>query len=165
MDINTHLEKIVALNLDYVNGNLVPLIPNQYAQVGVKEIIERLNLTVVALANGSNDLTSIWNTLPNDPEILEALRGLLKELVSSITNEDLKQSLDSLIEPLVLTISALTDTVKPDDTQIKKIWNDFVQSPEFLGFALVALGFILNRYVKNEKTRKFISNLLTTFIK
>ena len=160
-----YFEKLVALNLNFIATEFIPLINNQYAQVGANEVLERIQLSVSAFVNGQTDLTSIWNNLPSDPEVLSAVRSLLNDMIQDVDQPQLRQALEVLVEPMLLSLLAVTDTVKPNDEQLKTIWNDFVQSPEFLGFALIALDFILERFVKNEKTRRFISNLLSAFIK
>lgn len=166
MNFKTHFQNIVNLNLDYVSTNLIPLIENQYAHTASTEVFDRVKQTVnVLFTEGANgDLVSIWNNLSTDPEVLQAVRDGLNELVTKIEDVTVADNLKLVIEPFVQTLSALTDTVKPDNDQLKEIWNNFFKSPEFIVFALATLSFILDKVIKDEKIRKFINNILSAFI-
>ena len=166
---NVHLQNLVNLNLDYVAKEFIPLIDNEYAKVSTLEVIERLKLTVVAVTDqdpaNKAQLGLIWGSLSSDPEVLDLVRKGLLEAVSKIDEPVLANALTILINPLVATLVAVADKDKADGAQLKAIWKNFVESPEFLAFIISNIGWIVGKLVKNENAEKWITNLLKSFIK
>mgnify|MGYP001604331066 CR=1 FL=1 len=164
-----HLQKLVNTNLDFVLTELIPLIENDYAQVASSEVIERLKATVIALtddvAGNKEQINLIWGTVTSDPEIVEVIRGSLLEAISKIDEPMIVEGLKLLINPITATLTAVSDQTKPDGAQIKAIWKDFVESPEFLTFILSNLGWIVGRLVKNENAKEWILKIINAFIK
>ena len=61
----------------------------------------------------------IWSSLTTDPQIADAVRSALLEAVSSVDEQIVKDALTLLVKPLTLTLSAISDDVKPNGEQIK----------------------------------------------
>lgn len=169
MDSKQHLQKLVNVNLDYVGTEILPLIDNKYAQVSAQEVLERLKQTVVALTddvNGDKDQVSlIWGNLTSDPEITEAVRGALLEAISKINDPQFQEAIKLLMVPILKTLVAVTDTVKPDGEQLKMIWKGFIESPEFIAFIVSNLGWVISKVVKDQKAQEWILKLLSVFTK
>lgn len=164
-----YLQKLVNVNLDYVGTEILPLIDNKYAQVSAQEVLERLKQTVIALTddvNGDKDqVTLIWGNLTSDPEITEAVRGALLEAISKINDPQFQDAIKLLMVPVLKTLVAVTDTVKPDGEQLKLIWKQFIESPEFIAFIVSNLGWVISKVVKDQKAQEWILKLLSVFTK
>lgn len=164
-----YLQKLVNVNLDYVGTEILPLIDNKYAQVSAQEVLERLKQTVIALTddiNGDKDqVTLIWGNLTSDPEITEAVRGALLEAISKINDPQFQDAIKLLMVPVLKTLVAVTDTVKPDGEQLKLIWKQFIESPEFIAFVVSNLGWLISKIVKDQKAQEWILKLLSVFTK
>lgn len=169
MDPKVHLQKLVNVNLNYVGNEILPLIDNKYAQVSAQEVLERLKATVVALtddtASDKEQVALIWGSLTSDPEIVEAVRGALLEAISKIDEPQFQDALKLVMVPLLKTLTAVTDNVKPDGAQLKAIWKGFVESPEFLAFIISNLGWVISKVVKDQKAQDWILKLLSVFTK
>lgn len=169
MDSKTHLQKLINVNLDYVGTEILPLIENKYAQVSAQEVLERLKATIVAVTDDVNgdkeQVALIWGSLTSDPEIVEAVRGALLEAISKIDEPQFQDALKLLMVPILKTLTAITDNVKPDGTQLKGIWKAFFESPEFLAFVIANLGWIISKVVKDQKAQEWILKLLSVFTK
>jgi hypothetical protein len=169
MDSKQHLQKLINVNLDYVGTEILPLIGNQYAQVSAQEVLERLKATVVAVTDDNSadkdQIGLIWGNLSSDPEIVEAVRGALLEAVSKIDDPQFQGVLRLLMVPILKTLTAVTDQVKPDGEQLKNIWKGFLESPEFLAFIISNLGWIVSKVVKDQKAQEWILKLLSVFTK
>jgi hypothetical protein len=169
MDSKQHLQKLINVNLDYVGTEILPMIGNQYAQVSAQEVLERLKATVVAVTDDNSadkdQISLIWGSLSSDPEIVEAVRGALLEAVSKIDEPQVQEALKLLMVPVLKTLTAVTDQVKPDGAQLKAIWKSFVESPEFLAFLLSNLGWVVSKVVKDQKAQDWILKLLSVFTK
>jgi hypothetical protein len=169
MDSKVHLQKLVSLNLDYVANELFPLIDNDFARVSAQEVIERVKASVVALTDEDGadkaQLAQIWGSISSDPEMVEAVRKALNEAISKIDEPVIAQGLSTLVLPLTKTIMAVTDNVKPDGAQLKQIWKDYLESPEFMAFVFSNLNWIISKVVKDEKAQAWIMKLLNAFIK
>ena len=169
MDSKLHLQKLVNVNLDYVGTEILPLIDNQYARVSAQEVLDRLKQTVVALtddtAGDKEQVTLIWGSLTSDPEIVEAVRGALLESISKIDELQFQEALKLLMQPVLKTLVAVTDNVKPDGAQLKAIWKGFFESPEFLAFVVSNLGWVISKVVKDQKAQEWILKLLNVFTK
>ena len=156
--------KAINNNLEFVKTDILSLIEVDFAKNSAVEVVERLQETVSALldenANNKEQLSLIWGTLTSDPAIIESLRQALLTAVSTIDDEKVKNGLNLLVQPLTKTIVAVTDQVKPDGEQIKTIWVNFVQSPEFLMFLLSNLDWVLSKVIKDKKIRDFITKLI-----
>lgn len=169
MDSRTHLQKLVNLNLDFLGTEFLPLIDNSYARVSAQEVLERFKQTVVALtdddATDKNQLGLIWGNLTSDPEIVESVRSALNEAISKIDDPIFNQGLKLLVVPVTKTLTAVTDQVKPDGDQLKAIWKEFVESPEFLAFLLSNIGWLIGKLVKDQNAKEWILRILKAFIK
>ena len=166
---SAHLQKLVAINLDYVATELLPLIDNEYAKVASQEVLERIKLTINALTDGDPankaQVALIWGSVTSDPELINLVRSGLLEAVSKIDEPILADGLKLLVNPLVATLVAVADKDKADGAQLKAIWKNFIESPEFLGFLLSNLGWIIGKIIKNDKTEKWIMTILNALIK
>lgn len=169
MDSKIHLQKLVNVNLDYVGTEILPLIENKFALVSAQELLERLKQTVVALtddtAGDKEQIALIWGTLASDPEITEAVRGALLEAISKIDEPQVQDAIKLIMVPVLKTLVAVTDNVKPDGAQLKAVWKQFFESPEFLAFVIANLGWIISKVVKDQKAQEWILKLLSVFTK
>lgn len=169
MDSKQHLQKLINVNLDYVGTEILPLIGNQYAQVSAQEVLERLKATVVAVTDENSadkdQIGLIWGSLSSDPEIVEAVRGALLEAVSKIDEPQVQDAIKLIMTPVLKTLTAVTDQVKPDGAQLKAIWKAFFESPEFLAFVISNIGWIISKVVKDQKAQEWILKLLSVFTK
>lgn len=169
MDSKTHLQKLINVNLDFVATEIFPMIDNQFARTSVEEVMERLKATVVALTDDvpkdKEQVSLIWGSLTSDPQIVEAVRGALLEAISKIDEPQFQEALKILMVPVLKTLVAVTDQVKPDSEQLKNIWKQFVESPEFIGFIISNLGWVINKVVKDQKAQEWIMKLLSVFTK
>lgn len=169
MDSKQHLQKLINVNLDYVGTEILPLIGNQYALVSAQEVLERLKATVVAVTDENSadkdQIGLIWGNLSSDPEIVEAVRGALLEAVSKIDEPQVQDAIKLIMTPVLKTLTAVTDQVKPDGAQLKAIWKAFFESPEFLAFVISNIGWIISKVVKDQKAQEWILKLLSVFTK
>jgi len=161
---NNLVQKVINTNLDLVSTEIIPLIDNSYARVSATEVLERLKTTVIVLtddnAANKDQVALIWGTLTSDPNITEAVRQALLEAISKIDEPAIQEGLSLLIPPITKTLVAVTDNVKPDGAQLKQIWKEFLESPEFIKFVLSNLDWILSRIIKDKKLAGWISNLI-----
>jgi len=162
------LIKLLTSNLDFLNENIVSVIPDEYAKLAATELIGRLKDTTAILfddINNKEQLKQIWGSFTSDPEVTIAIVGLLSSAFEKIEDERIKRALLSLLKPLVQTLAAVTDSDVRDGAQIEKIWKDFINSPEFLLFILENLEWIITKIIKNEKVRSTILKLIELFTK
>lgn len=162
------LINLVNTNLDFLNENIVSLIPDEYAKMAANEVILRLKDTVVAITDdveNKEQLRQIWGSFTSDPEVAIAIVGLLSSAFEKIEDKKIKSALLTLLKPLVQTLTAVTDTEVKDGAQIEKIWKDFISSPEFLLFLLENLEWIITKIIKNERVRSTILKLIELFTK
>lgn len=158
------VQKVINTNLDFVATEIIPLIEKEYARVAAQEVLGRLKQTVVALtddvAGNKAQIDLIWGSFTSDPEVTGAVRSALIEVISKIDDPKLKEGLQLLVTPIVQTLTAVTDSVKPDGAQLKQIWVSFIESPEFIAFILSNLEWLLSKVIKNEKILGIITNLI-----
>ena len=102
----------------------------------------------------------IWSSLATDPQIADAVRSALLEAVSSVDEQIVKDALTLLVKPLTLTLSAISDDVKPNGEQIKNIWLDFLKSEEFRLFILANLEMIVKAIIKKESVERIVLSVL-----
>jgi len=162
------LINLVNTNLDFLNENIVSLIPDEYAKLAANEVVLRLKDTVVAVTDdveNKEQLRQIWGSFTSDPEVTIAIVGLLSSAFEKIEDEKIKVALTTLLKPLVQTLTAITDTNVKDGAQIEKIWKDFINSPEFILFLLENLEWIITKIIKNERFRQTILKLIELFTK
>jgi len=105
----------------------------------------------------------IWSSLASDPQVTEIVRSALLEAISSVDDLIVKGALTLLVKPLTLTLSAVSDDVKPDGEQIKTIWLDFLKSDEFREFVLANLEVIVKTIIKKDSIEKMILSILKLF--
>lgn len=162
------LQKIVNTNLDFVITDILPLIEKDYARVSATEVVERLKATVVAVTDdvpgNKEQLNYIWGSLTSDPQIAEAFRAALLEAISKIDDAKVQAGLSLLILPVTKTLVAVTDQVKPDGEQLKQIWKDFVESPEFLAFLFSNIEWVLGKVIKDKNALAWIVKLINVFL-
>ncbi len=162
------LINLVNTNLDFLNENIITLIPDEYAKLAANEVVLRLKDTVLAVTDNvenKEQLRQIWGSFTSDPEVTIAMVGLLSSSFEKIEDVKIKRALTTLLKPLVQTLTAVTDTEVKDGAQIEKIWKDFINSPEFILFLLENLEWIITKIIKNEKFRNTILKLIELFTK
>lgn len=162
------VSKLVNTNLDFIATEILPKIEIDFARTSAIEVLERLKQTVAALTDdqpNKEQLELIWGTLTSDPEMVEAMRSALLKAISNIDDENLKLGLGLLIQPITKTLVAVTDNVKPDGAQLKQIWNDFIQSPEFIKLILSNLDLILSKVIKDKNVLGWITKLISSLTK
>ncbi len=166
---NSYVQKLVGLNLKFIADEIVPLIKNDYAQVAVKEVLERLDATVIAVTDenpqNKEQLAVIWGSVTSDPDVIENVRKGLLEVVAKIDEPILQQGLSLAVGPLVQTLVLLSDKNKDNNKEVKQVWVTFVESPEFLAFVISNLEWVIRKIVKNDKIEDLIVNLLKAFTK
>ena len=159
--------KLIATNLEFIEKEIIVLIPNDYAKISAKEVLERLVNTVEVLsddiADNKNQLATIWGSFTSDPEIIAVFNGLLSELVKKLDDKQLQDGLLLLQKPLIQSFIILTDTNQSDGAQLKAIWNSFLSSPEFIQLIISNLGWILGKVIKNDNLRETILKLINLF--
>ena len=168
MQEKTLLVNLVNTNLDFLNENIIVLIPDEYAKLAASEVIGRLKDTAIAVTDdvdNKEQLRQIWGSFTSDPEVTLAMIGSLSKAFEKIEDKRIKDALNKLLTPLVQTLTAVTDTEVRDGEQIEKIWKDFINSPEFLLFILENVEWILSKVIKNEKLRQTILKLIELFTK
>lgn len=162
------LQKIVNTNLDFVITDILPLIEKDYARVSATEVVERLKATVVAVtddvAGNKEQLNFIWGSLTSDPQIAESFRAALLEAIAKIDDAKVQAGLSLLILPVTKTLVAVTDSVKPDGEQLKQIWKEFVESPEFLAFLFSNVEWVLGKVIKDKNALAWITKLINVFL-
>lgn len=161
------LVKLIATNLEFIEKEIITLIPNDYAKISAKEVLQRLVETVEVLSDdvldNKNQLAIIWGSFTSDPEIVAVFNGLLSELVKKLDDEQLQVGLLLLQKPLIQSFIVLTDTNQSDGAQLKTIWNSFLSSPEFIQLIISNLGWILGKVIKNDNLRETILKLINLF--
>ena len=162
--------KLLGTNLEFIQTEILVLIPNEYAKTTATEVLGRIKDTITVMVDDVEDnkdqLTQIWGSFTSDPEMVKVFNGLLSEAIKTVKDEKIVNALSLLQKPLIQTFTALTDTnAKTNDEQLKAIWLDFVNSPEFLKFIISNLDWIVGKVVKNERIKATILSLLSLFIK
>lgn len=164
MDNKILAQKLVLANFEVVEKEVFPLIEKEFARIAAQEGLDRLKSTVVALLDDNLDnkaqINLIWSSLATDPQIADAVRSALLEAVSSVDEQIVKDALTLLVKPLTLTLSAISDDVKPNSEQIKNIWLDFLKSEEFRLFVLTNLEVIVKAVIKRESVEKIVLSVL-----
>jgi hypothetical protein len=162
------LQKIINTNLDFVVNEILPLIEKDYARTVAMEVVDRLKQTVVVLTDdvpgNKEQVNLIWGTIASDPQIVEAVRNALLEAISKINDTKIKAGLTILVAPVTQTLSAITDSVKPDGDQLEKIWKDFLESPEFLAFVISNIGWVLSKIIKDKNAVAWIERIINAFL-
>ena len=164
MDNKILAQKLVLANFEVVEKEIFPLIEKEFARIAAQEGLDRLKSTVVVLLDENPDnktqVNLIWSSLATDPQIADAVRSALLEAVSSVDEQIVKDALTLLVKPLTLTLSAISDDVKPNGEQIKNIWLDFLKSEEFRLFILANLEMIVKTIIKKDSVEKIILTIL-----
>lgn len=164
MDNKILAQKLVLANFEVVEKEIFPLIEKEFARIAAQEGLDRLKSTVVVLLDENPDnktqVNLIWSSLATDPQIADAVRSALLEAVSSVDEQIVKDALTLLVKPLTLTLSAISDDVKPNGEQIKNIWLDFLKSEEFRLFVLTNLEVIVKAIIKKDSVEKIILTIL-----
>lgn len=164
MDNKILAQKLVLANFEVVEKEIFPLIEKEFARIAAQEGLDRLKSTVVVLLDENPDnktqVNLIWSSLATDPQIADAVRSALLEAISSVDNVVVKDALTLLVKPITLTLSAVTDGVKPNGEQIKTIWLDFLKSEEFRLFILANLEVIVKAIIKKDSVEKIILTIL-----
>lgn len=167
MDQNL-IQKIVNTNLDFIAAEILPLIEKEYARVSAQEVISRLKQTVVALTDdvqgNKEQINLIWGSITSDPQIVEAVRTALLDAISKIQDPKIKAGLTILVNPITKTLVAVTDSVKPDNTQLEAIWKEFLESPEFLLFVVSNIGWVLSKLIKDKNALAWIEKIINALI-
>ena len=163
------LIKLVNTNLEFVKTEILTNIQNEIVKDSALEVMQRIIETVKVLSDDNTDnkqqLIEIWTSVTSDPEVIQILNKLLSNATSSIKDENIKKGLSLLQTPIIATFVSLTDNVNQNDEQIKKIWVDFIDSPEFIAFILSNLEWIIKKVIKNDNLETIIITLLRTFKK
>lgn len=164
MDNKILAQKLVLANFEVVEKEIFPLIEKEFARIAAQEGLDRLKSTVVVLLDENPDnktqVNLIWSSLATDPQIADAVRSALLEAVSSVDEQIVKDALTLLVKPLTLTLSAISDDVKPNGEQIKNIWLDFLKSEEFRLFVLTNLEVIVKAIIKKESVERIVLSVL-----
>jgi len=164
MDNKILAQKLVLANFEVVEKEIFPLIEKEFARIAAQEGLDRLKSTVVVLLDENPDnktqVNLIWSSLATDPQIADAVRSALLEAVSSVDEQIVKDALTLLVKPLTLTLSAISDDVKPNGEQIKNIWLDFLKSEEFRLFILANLEMIVKAIIKKESVERIVLSVL-----
>lgn len=164
MDNKILAQKLVLANFEVVEKEVFPLIEKEFARIAAQEGLDRLKSTVVVLLDENPDnktqVNLIWSSLATDPQIADAVRSALLEAVSSVDEQIVKDALTLLVKPLTLTLSAISDDVKPNGEQIKNIWLDFLKSEEFRLFVLTNLEVIVKAIIKKESVERIVLSVL-----
>lgn len=165
---NDLLQKLLVSNLDFVGNEILPQIDKDYARTGAQVVLSKLKETIVALTDDNqankDQLDIIWGSFSSDPAVVDSFKSALMEAISKIDDAAIKAGLTVLIGPFTKTLTAVTDANKADGEQIKQIWKDFVESPEFIAFILSNLDWLLAKLIKDTSTRNWIIKILKVFI-
>ena len=162
--VNSTIQKLVYTNLDFLKSEVLPLIESDYLRLSATEVLERVRESLsLVMSDKSNDVKAVWVNLSSDPDLVNAFKGLLLDNIKKIEDEKVKELLTLLVNPVVETVSALTDGNKPDKDQLSKIWKEFSQSPELLLFALSNVEWLIKKVIKDESVVKWIVKLINTF--
>lgn len=165
---NSLLAKFVGQNLDFVIDNIVSEINKDYVRTAITEVLERVKLTVQILTDDNPDnkaqLELLWGSVLADENVTNAMRAALLDAVSRIDDQKIKDALTLLVPPLVQTVIAVSDKT-PNKDQLKQIWVNFVESPEFIAFVISNLNWILSKIIKDQNTLNFVNRILQAFIK
>jgi len=169
MDNKTLVQNLVLANLNVIQTEVLPLIEKEFARIAAQEGLDRIKETVLALLDENPDNKSqinlIWSSLATDPEIANAVRYALLEAVSSVDEQIVKDALTLLVKPITLTLSAVSDDVKPNSEQIKNIWLEFLKSDELRLFVLANLEVIVRAIIKKESLERMTLSILKLFNK
>lgn len=167
--LNTGIAKLLVNLLDFVELNLISKIDLDFAQVAGHSVIGKLKATALLLSDGDlNDkeqLRAIWGHFLADPQIAESVRLALTEAAANIKNQDVKEGVILLINPIVDTIVAVSDENTNNSDQLEQIWLDFTKSAEFIAFIEKHVETIVHKLIKNETWADLLVNLLKMFIK
>lgn len=165
---NQILLTFINANFDIITKEILPLVEKDYLRVGLSEIVERLKITVLSAAEGSltkEELSNIWGSLPSDPEIVEALRAVLVDLINKVEEQEVKDLLNLLLDPILQTVVILTDQAGNNKEELNRVWKEFLNSPELLTYGLAHLEWIVRKLIKDENAVKWIMKLINAFTK
>ena len=166
--LNPGLAKVLVNLLDFVELNLTSKIDFEFAQVASHAVIDKLKATAQLLSDGNLDdkaqLQAIWGHFLADPQIAESVRLALTEAASKIKNEDVRDGILILIEPIVATIVAVSDDQVDNSTQLEQIWTDFTKSTAFLTFVEKHIETIVHKIIKNDTWANLLISLIKMFL-
>lgn len=165
---NQILLTFINANFDIITTNILPLVEKEYLRVGLSEVVERLKTTTLLAAEGSltkEQLANVWNNLPSDPEIVEALKSVLTDLINRVEEQEVKDLLNLLLNPILATVIILTDQADNNKEELNLVWKEFLNSPELLTYGLAHLEWIVRKLIKDENAVKWILKLINAFAK
>lgn len=169
MDNKELVQKLALANLEVIGTEVLPLIEKEFARLAAQEGLDRIKETVLALLDENPDnkeqVNLIWSSLVTDPQITEAVRSALLEAITSVDDKIVKDALTLLVKPITLTLSAVSDNVKPNGEQIKNVWLTFLKSDELREFVLANLEVVVRTIIKKDSLEKLIIAALKLFNK
>ena len=167
---NELIRGLLLSNIEFLEGYIVGAIELDYAKLAVQNVLGKLKETVTILTDENpenrDQLKVIWGHLLADAQIAESVRGALLDAASKINNEALKEGLAVLVEPVVQTIVAVSDTEANNDSQLETVWTSFIRSEAFVSVVEKNLEVILTKLIPNQPTVvTLLVSLLRIFLK
>jgi len=122
-----------------IQGQVLPTLENDLIQAIVESVIVRIAKTETLLSEGTKItdpvIQDLWKTILSDIRIVNAAIASIEKVVSEkIENKTLQQAAQTFSVPVILSLAALSDNIKPDKKQLADIWKDLLVSSEFRSF-------------------------------
>lgn len=160
--------KILVSALNLFSGTIVSLIPSEWVKRVAELSIVRLKLFGEALVdadpNDKDQIEKIARETLVSPEFQNLERQLTLEVVSKIPNVKLGNVLLGTENLRLQFFAVLGDDNKDNGVQIKELFESFLKSEEFDTMAITFAELLADKYAKNDLTRQFIINLVTSLV-
>ena len=120
--------------LSLVDALLVNRIPQSEIKALTLLATERVRATVKVLSDANEhdgeQVGRVWLDMLNDAAFMDNVSTLIQQQVNKIEQASLQSFLNSLLTPVLQTVQALTDEIKPDGQQVAAIWKSFFVDAE-----------------------------------
>lgn len=128
---------------NYTESQLQELIDKIQIE-SVRQGLRRLVLPAVRMfqalintdPNNIQEIERIWLEFLRSESLREYISSEVNKLIAFIKHEQLRESLELIVKPVLNTLSALVDTDLNNKEQLEKLWLQFLSSEELSLFAL-----------------------------
>lgn len=166
---NQLLNQFLQANLGVVRSLITERIQLEYAKQAALNVLAKLEETITVITDDNTDnkaqLQLIWGHILADAGISDSIRLALLDASAKVQNENVKEALTLVVEPLVQTLVAINDDELNNSTQLESIWTKFLKSPEFILVVEKNLEAVLSKVIENKTVVTLLVALLTTVLR
>lgn len=166
---NELLNDFLQSNLGFIETSIIERIELDYARQAALNVLGKLRETVDVITdedpNNKAQLQLVWGHFLADAGLAESLRSALLDATSKIENENLREALAYLTEPVVKTVVAVNDAELNNGEQLQTIWVDALRDDRALAILEKNLEAILSKIINNTAVVGLLVSLIRMFIK